>query len=53
MKRFTLALAIAFALLPAAQAVAEAIPIDVRKTNGCGCCLAWMKHLEELSLIHI
>ena len=47
MKRFTPALAIAFALLPAAQAVAEAIQIDVRKTNGCGCCLSWMKHLEE------
>ena len=31
----------------AAQAVAEATPVDVKKTNGCGCCLAWMEHLEE------
>ena len=47
MKRLAPALAVAFALLPAAQAFAEAIPIDVRKTSGCGCCLSWMKHLEE------
>lgn len=40
-------LAIAFLLGLAAQAVAEATPIDVKKTNGCGCCLAWMEHLEE------
>ena len=47
MRRMTQALAITLALLPAAQAVAEATPIDVRKTNGCGCCLSWMNHLEE------
>ena len=47
MKRMTQALAITLALLPAAQALAEATPIDVRKTNGCGCCLSWMNHLEE------
>lgn len=41
------ALATVLGLLPAAQAVADAIPIDVRKTNGCGCCLSWMEHLEE------
>jgi hypothetical protein len=40
-------LALALALLPAAQALAQATPIEVRKTNGCGCCLAWMEHLEE------
>ncbi|QDI74396.1 MULTISPECIES: DUF411 domain-containing protein [Leisingera] len=47
MKRPIAALACALALLPAAQALAQATPIDVKKTNGCGCCLAWMKHLEE------
>ena len=47
MKRSLAALALALALLPAAQALAQATPIEVRKTNGCGCCLAWMEHLEE------
>jgi len=47
MKRPLAALALALALFPAAQALAEATPIDVRKTSGCGCCLAWMEHLEE------
>ena len=47
MKRHLPALAVALALLPAAQAIAETIPIEVQKTNGCGCCLSWMKHLEE------
>ena len=47
MKRMTQALTIALALFPAAQALAEATAIDVRKTNGCGCCLSWMNHLEE------
>ncbi|WP_121066520.1 DUF411 domain-containing protein [Chachezhania antarctica] len=47
MKRHVPALAIALALLPAAQAIADAIPIDVKKTNGCGCCLSWMQHLEQ------
>ena len=47
MKRMTQALAITLALLPAAQVLAEATAIDVRKTNGCGCCLSWMNHLEE------
>ncbi|HBM38229.1 MAG TPA: hypothetical protein DD402_00210, partial [Sulfitobacter sp.] len=47
MKRMTQALAITLALFPAAQALAEATAIDVRKTNGCGCCLSWMNHLEE------
>ena len=45
MKLFTLATV--FSLSLAAQAIAEATPIDVKKTNGCGCCLAWMEHLEE------
>jgi len=45
MKLFTLATMLSLSL--AAQAVAGATPIDVKKTNGCGCCLAWMEHLEE------
>lgn len=42
-----LTLATAFLLGVATQALAQATPIDVKKTNGCGCCLAWMEHLEE------
>ncbi|OJI94696.1 hypothetical protein LY10_00009 [Planktotalea frisia] len=42
-----LSLAIAFFLGLATQALAETTPIEVNKTNGCGCCLAWMEHLEE------
>lgn len=42
-----LSLAIAFFLGLATQAIAETTLIDVKKTNGCGCCLAWMEHLEE------
>lgn len=34
-------------LLFASPASAENTAIDVRKTSGCGCCLAWMEHLEE------
>ena len=45
MRLFTLATY--FSLILAAQAIADATPIDVKKTNGCGCCLAWMEHLEE------
>jgi hypothetical protein len=42
-----LSLVIAFFLGLATQAIAETTLIDVKKTNGCGCCLAWMEHLEE------
>lgn len=42
-----LTLATAFLLGVVTQALAEATPINVKKTNGCGCCLAWMEHLEE------
>ncbi|MDF1671230.1 MAG: DUF411 domain-containing protein [Roseovarius sp.] len=45
MKRF--AIATLFSIGIAAQAIAQATPIDVKKTNGCGCCRAWMEHLEE------
>ena len=31
----------------AGSASAESTPIEVKKTNGCGCCLSWMEHLEE------
>lgn len=47
MKHLLAAMAATLALLPAAEALAQATPVEVRKTNGCGCCLAWMEHLEE------
>ncbi|WP_417718327.1 DUF411 domain-containing protein [Salipiger sp.] len=47
MKRSFATWAFALLLFPAAQALAQDTPIEVRKTNGCGCCLAWMEHLEE------
>ncbi|MFV1878048.1 MULTISPECIES: DUF411 domain-containing protein [Nioella] len=47
MKRPLAALAFALTLFPTAEALAQAMPIEVYKTNGCGCCLAWMEHLEE------
>ena len=36
----------AFALLLAAPALAEGEAIHVMKTEGCGCCEAWIDHLE-------
>jgi hypothetical protein len=47
MKRSLATWAFALLALPATQALAQGTPIEVRKTNGCGCCLAWMEHLEE------
>lgn len=47
MQPFTALLAATLVFAPATQALADATPIHVRKTNGCGCCLAWMEHLEE------
>ena len=41
------ALAALFALSLASPATAQDTVIDVKKTSGCGCCLAWMEHLEE------
>ena len=35
------------ALATSTQVFAETIPIAVMKTSGCGCCLAWMAHLEQ------
>ncbi len=40
-------LALAIALLPAAQAFGDTIPIEVRKTGTCACCVSWMAHLSE------
>ena len=45
MRLFTLSAVLSLGF--AAQAMAQSIPIDVRKTNGCGCCIGWMDHLEE------
>ena len=47
MGKLSTAVTTAIALFPAAEVLAEATSIDVRKTNGCGCCLAWMEHLKE------
>ena len=47
MSRLTKPLAFAFLLATATQAAAGATEIEVFKTNGCGCCLAWMEHLQE------
>jgi hypothetical protein len=43
--RLTLA-AFVVALAATAQAEPTATPIAVAKTSGCGCCVAWMNHLE-------
>lgn len=40
-------LAVLLALSLVSPAAAQNIAIDVKKTSGCGCCLAWMEHLEE------
>lgn len=45
MRPFTLLTALLFGLT--VQSAAGATPIEVHKTNGCGCCLAWMEHIEE------
>ena len=45
MKKLSLSALLTLAL--AGQSIAQTTPIEVVKTNGCGCCLAWMKHLEE------
>jgi len=45
MRLITLAAVLTFGL--ATQAISQNTSIDVKKTNGCGCCLAWMEHLQE------
>lgn len=47
MKAFAAFLAAGLVLAPATRTQADATPIHVHKTNGCGCCVAWMEHLEE------
>jgi hypothetical protein len=46
MIRQSLAIAAALALFAPAASAAEA-PMEVYKTQSCGCCVAWMEHLEE------
>lgn len=45
MRLFTLATV--FSLTLVGQAIADATPIEVKKTKGCGCCRAWIEHLGE------
>jgi hypothetical protein len=40
-------LALAASLTMSGTALAAASHIEVMSTNGCGCCIAWTKHLEE------
>ena len=34
-------------VLAAGQALAQATAMEVKKTSGCGCCLAWMERMQE------
>lgn len=47
MKFNLIAISLALTAFSSASALAEATPIEVKKTNGCGCCLSWMNHLGE------
>ncbi|MGB0506992.1 MAG: DUF411 domain-containing protein [Pikeienuella sp.] len=47
MKSLFAAITVAFGALNGVPAVAGEFPVSVYKTNGCGCCLSWMEHLEE------
>ena len=40
-------LAAILTMLAAGPSLAQGTPMDVKKTNGCGCCLAWMERMEE------
>ena len=40
-------LALAAWLMMSGTALAAAGHVEVMSTNGCGCCIAWTKHLEE------
>lgn len=42
-------LAAAVSLSPLVHAAGE--PIEVMKTSGCGCCIGWIKHLEEAGYV--
>lgn len=39
--------AVMLTVMTAGQALAQATQMDVKKTNGCGCCLAWMERMQE------
>ena len=47
MKSYLTALTLAFVGLTAPPTLAKDTPLDVMKTKGFGCCLAWMNHLED------
>ncbi|WP_375280889.1 DUF411 domain-containing protein [Pseudooctadecabacter sp.] len=47
MKSFLTSLTLAPVGFTAAPAFAQDTPFEVMKTNGCGCCLGWMNHLED------
>lgn len=47
MRRLMKTLAVLTSFMFSMEAAAEPMPIEVHKTNGCGCCVAWMEHLEE------
>ena len=34
-------------IVASGAALAASQHLDVKSTSGCGCCLAWVKHLEE------
>lgn len=40
-------LAAMLTVLAADQALAQATAMEVKKTSGCGCCLAWMERMQE------
>lgn len=39
--------ALAASFMMTGTALAAATHVEVMSTNGCGCCIAWTKHLEE------
>ena len=47
MKRPIMVLSFALSFFPVAKVSAEQSQIEVYKTNSCGCCVAWMNHLDE------
>lgn len=47
MRQLMKSLVVITSFMFATNVAAEPLPIEVHKTNGCGCCVAWMEHLEE------
>lgn len=33
--------------VPTTHALADALSVHVQKTRGCGCCILWIRHLEQ------